>query len=247
MPLNLFARRSLGCAVIAFLLITLAMLVLPGINGERRGRRPQCLSQMRQIIAALQAYATNHEGQLPPAYIADENGKPMHSWRVLLLPYLEGQALYERYNFDEPWDGPNNSKLAREIPRIYQCPDEYSRDDTPQPFTSYAVVVGPHTLWPGSEPGSLDRIPDGSAHTLLLVEVHDSAIHWMEPRDLTLDEMNPRVNGKGRLGISSVHTGGAFVMWADGHGQLLTNDLRPEILRQAIEIDDGGPSSEDAP
>ena len=57
-----------------------------------------------------------------PAYVADENGKPMHSWRVLLLPMLEQQALYESYDFDEPWNGPNNSRLLAQTPPSYQCP-----------------------------------------------------------------------------------------------------------------------------
>ena len=35
----------------------------------------------------------------------------MHSWRVLLLPYLDRSDLYKAYDFTEPWDGPNNRKL----------------------------------------------------------------------------------------------------------------------------------------
>ncbi|MBL8851102.1 MAG: DUF1559 domain-containing protein [Planctomycetaceae bacterium] len=201
---------------------------------------------MRQISMALQTYATNNNGQLPPAYIADENGRPMHSWRVLLLPYMEQQALYDRYNFDEPWNGPNNSRLAGEIPQLYQCPDDdRPRGDSQRPWTSYVVVVGPNTIWPGTESGGLDRIPDGSDRTLLLVEVRDSGINWMEPRDLTLEEMNPRINGEGRLGISSVHPNVAHFMFADGHGGPLSDDLKPDTLRQLIQIDDGAPSYTD--
>src|SRR5262245_18722891 len=104
--MNAVVRRLMGCGTIAVLIVLLAMLVLPGTGRVHSGRRSQCLSQMRNVSFALQTYATNNEGRLPPAYIADEHGKPMHSWRVLLLPYLEQQALSDKYRFDEPWNGP---------------------------------------------------------------------------------------------------------------------------------------------
>ena len=61
--------------------------------------------------AALQAYHQAN-GCFPPAYIADKNGKPMHSWRVLILPYLDYDDLYKAYDFSEPWDGPKNKTAA---------------------------------------------------------------------------------------------------------------------------------------
>lgn len=241
--MNVVVRRLLGCGTIVALCVLLAMVVFPGTGGVHRRGRTQCMSQMRNVSFALQTYATNNDGRLPPAYIADEHGKPMHSWRVLLLPYIEQQALYDKYRFDEPWNGPNNSKLAKFIPEIYRCPDEYKAGGGSQPWTSYVAVVGPHTMWPGKEPGSLDDIPDGQNRTLLLVEVRDSGIHWMEPRDLNIGEMNARINGDGPLGISSVHPGTANVFYADGHGGPISEKVRADVLRQLINRDDGGPAA----
>lgn len=62
-------------------------------------------------------------GGYPPAYIADCDGRPMHSWRVLILPFLEQQNLYAAYHFDEPWDGPNNRKLAGRIGQVFRRSD----------------------------------------------------------------------------------------------------------------------------
>ncbi|MFO1096149.1 MAG: DUF1559 domain-containing protein [Planctomycetaceae bacterium] len=245
--MNVVVRRLLGCGTIAVLGVVLAMIILPGTGGVHRGRRTQCMSFMRNVSFALHTYATDNQGRLPPAYIADEHGQPMHSWRVLLLPYLDQQSLYDQYRFDEPWNGPNNSKLAKVIPEVYQCPNEYGHAEGSHPWTSYVAVVGPHTLWPGAEPGQIDDIPDGQHRTLLLVEVHDSGIHWMEPRDLKLDEMNPQINSAGTLGISSVHPGVAHVIFADGHGGPLSEKVRPEVLRQLIQRDDGGPAEADLP
>jgi Protein of unknown function (DUF1559) len=67
------------------------------------------------------AVANYHEtyGCFPPAYLANRDGKPMHSWRVLILPFLAQQELYRAYNFDEPWNGPNNRNLESRIGNIY--------------------------------------------------------------------------------------------------------------------------------
>ncbi len=62
---------------------------------------------------------------------------------------------------------------------------------------------------------------------------------------LAIKDAEQKLNGQGRLGISSVHPGVAHVMFADGHGGPLSEHLRPDILRQLIEIDDGGPSDAD--
>ena len=55
-------------------------------------------------------------------YVADATGRPMHSWRVLILPFLEQQSLYEQYDFREPWDGPNNIQLLGNMPDVFSCP-----------------------------------------------------------------------------------------------------------------------------
>ncbi|HZW34640.1 MAG TPA: DUF1559 domain-containing protein [Isosphaeraceae bacterium] len=52
------------------------------------------------------------------SYIADATGKPMHGWRVLILPFLEQSAVYNQYDFSEPWDGPNNPRMTRSAAMI---------------------------------------------------------------------------------------------------------------------------------
>ena len=108
---------------------------------------------------------------------------------MLLLPYLERNDIYKKYNFDEPWDGPNNSKLHDIMMPYpyYRCPtDKLAGKETD---TSYVVVVGPGTVFPGERPVKLGEIRDGSSNTVMLVEVANSGIHWMEPRDLDITKM----------------------------------------------------------
>ena len=107
--------------VIAIIAILVALL-LPAVQQAREAaRRTQCKNNLKQIGIALHSYHDVYK-TFPPAYIPDEDGKPMHSWRVLILPFIEQQALYEQYDFNEPWDGPNNSQLANVVISVYQCP-----------------------------------------------------------------------------------------------------------------------------
>ncbi len=102
----------------------------------------------------------------------------MHSWRVLLLPYLDQQALYDQYRFDEPWDGRHNRKLADNIGHVYNCSGEQSpAGQKRRTMTSYVAVVGPETMWPGSQSTKLSDIGDGTSNTLMVVEIANSGIH----------------------------------------------------------------------
>jgi hypothetical protein len=166
----------------------------------------------------------------PPAYIADESGRPIHSWRVLILPFLEEEALYRKYRFDEPWDGPNNRLLHGQVVRVYECP-AVSRNTTE---TSYMAVVGKETAWPGAEAASPARITDGSSATLQVVEVGRSRVHWMEPRDLGFSGMPFKVNAKVPGGIRSQHQGRSHAMRCDGSVTALPNDISPAEVRALL-------------
>jgi len=195
--------------------------------------RSYCANNLKQIGLALANYEARY-GCLPPAYIADESGKPMHSWRVLILPFLEEKGTYDLYDFDEPWDGPNNSKLLGRVPRIFQCPKQ-DRSGGQMTHTSYAVVVGPGTMWPGDESVCSRDVTDGTSRTLLVVEVADSGIEWMEPRDLQIDKLAPNINPTSGQGISGKHRDkGANVVFADGHYEYLPEDLTPEQIRAML-------------
>lgn len=100
-------------ALVLLGLLVIGCLALPAVGTAKPSvRRAGCLNNIKCITMALHEYAEDH-GHFPPTFITDDTGKPMHSWRVLILPYLEESTLFAQYNFDEPWDGPNNSKLGR--------------------------------------------------------------------------------------------------------------------------------------
>ena len=152
----------------------------------------------------------------------------MHSWRVLLLPYLEQHRLYDEYNFDEPWNGPNNRKLHNRVVECFSCPtDEPSIPGQ----TSYVAIVGAETAWPAPGKAKPEDFCDGKSDTLLIVEVANSGIHWMEPRDLDFSTMSFQINPSAGRGISSYHPGCAVVTYADGRTETMNKALDAKRLR----------------
>jgi prepilin-type processing-associated H-X9-DG protein len=202
-------------------------------KAREAGRCSSCKGHCAQLAVALHNYHDVY-GSFPPAYVADAAGNPMHSWRVLLLPFIEEHSLYQRYNFNEPWNGPNNRLLAAEMPRTYGCPSAHGHQ--PGDETNYVVVVGAGTAWPGARSVSLDQIKDKKDETLLFVEVQGSGISWMEPRDLEINAMPLRVNPRGKLGISSWHPGSANVSMVDGTIGVLNGATTAEELRSRLTI-----------
>lgn len=214
----------------------LAALLLPAIGGAREAaRRAACLNNLRQISLALAQYEQAN-GTFPPAYLADKTGKPMHSWRVLILPYLGLQSVYQQYKFDEPWDGPNNSKLLDTILSVYRCPS----DGTGKPTdTDYVMVIGPGTVSTGTSAAVLADFRDGLSNTIMVVETTGLHAHWMAPVDLKLDQMSFQINNSAKPGIRSAHPGGANVGMADGSVHFLSNETDPATLKALLTIAGG--------
>lgn len=183
--------------------------LLPGTGGHVVARRTQCQSYMRQITLAILNYESEH-GHFPPPYVADENGEPMHSWRVLILPYLEEQELYDQFDFSKPWNDPVNLRLASKMPSIYRCPsDQLPATDV---TTSYLAVVGQSTAWPTSGKRTFDDVTDGLSKTLLLVESTEARMHWMAPMDISLESVIAAASDPSKPGISSNHVGNISIM-----------------------------------
>lgn len=170
-----------GVLLLLFLCTGLpALLMLPSIQTAREAARGQmCQNNLRQIGSALLQYHADM-GCFPPAYLADGSGQPLHSWRVLILPYLDRKDLYDSYDFNEPWNGPKNILLAPLVPPVYACPSDPATIDG---YTSYVAAVGPHRVFPGAQPRKESEITDGVSNTIAVIEHSDSKINWLEPRD----------------------------------------------------------------
>lgn len=181
---------------------------------------------------AVANYNDTHE-HYPPAYLTDGTERPAHSWRFMVLPYIEQQAIHKQYDLHEPWDGPSNGQLLGRMPKSYKF---HNRDDPGQTTTNYLAVVGESTMWPGAEPRYQFGIKDGSSSTILIVENRGLSVPWLAPRDLELDSMPFEFNHP--HGVSSWYKMPAVVM-GDYSVQRLNAGIRPEVLRAMLTVNGG--------
>lgn len=168
-----------------------------------------------------------------------------------MLEYLEHGDLYWRYRFNEPWDGPNNRKLAGEAGTlsVFHCPSD---EEAAAGTTSYLAVIGDETMWPPHGAGKLDEAADRQDRTLHVVEVANSGVHWMEPKDLRLSAMSFTVGATGQA-IRGPHGGTkrwfrkndpsyANASLVDGSVRTLSSETPPQAVKSLLIRDDGGPS-----
>lgn len=181
---------------------------------------------------AVANYHSAH-GHSPPAYVVGPDGRAWHSWRVLVLPYIEESKLYAEYNFAEPWDGPHNRTLAERMPRTYRFHGSESGGNV---TANYLAVVGEGTAWPGSATITDADVADNRGSTILLVENDGAGVHWMEPRDLPLGGFDSRVGSP--RGVSAPYDRPAVVM-LDGSLHALGESIRPDALSALVTIRGG--------
>ncbi len=241
-PVRKALVKIAGFAVALLLAVMIAMsLLCPMIVSRPAPRQTQCLNNVRNIGLALLNYAlTNPATQFPAACLADRTGGIRHSWRVAIAGFLDQPAFARKYRWDESWNSSRNARLGQDL-KIWglHCPDD---PDNPS-NTSYVVVVGPHTLFPGTQPRGLNEIkrPGGAAETILVIELPRSGVHWMEPRDLKYEDA---IRGLGISGepIAGVHPSSGRhatinVCFADGHAQPIPLEGFGEFVRDHAWID----------
>ncbi|NLS93065.1 MAG: DUF1559 domain-containing protein [Planctomycetaceae bacterium] len=229
-----YAKPLLGVYMVLAVIVLLLLPAFPPY-GRVVARRTQCSNNLKQIAVGLLSYHDAY-GSFPPAFIADENAKPVHSWRVLILPFVEQDALYRKYDLSEPWDSPKNRSLASIALPVFCCPADPRGDTT---YTSYVLITGEETGWIEGKCPRLDDVVDSPSETIMLAEIANSNIHWMEPRDLTLSQAMRGINATIGVCISSHHPNGANVACADGSVHFLPNTLPASEIRALITIAGG--------
>ncbi|HEY4234561.1 MAG TPA: DUF1559 domain-containing protein [Lacipirellulaceae bacterium] len=210
----------------------LVALLLPAIQAAREAaRRTQSMHNMRQLMLGLINY---HDAKksFPANASYDANGKPLLSWRVLILPYIEQQELYNQFHLDEPWDSDHNKPLVAQMPTLFADPSYISESGK----TPYLAVVGEHCAFDGTAKGrKVKDFTDGTSNTVMLVDVNpDRAVEWTKPDDFPFDVKNPTA------GLDAgPHSGIWLAAFADGHVSAISNTIDPQAAT-AIFTRNGG-------
>jgi prepilin-type processing-associated H-X9-DG protein len=215
-------------------------LLLPAVQAAREAaRRMACSNRLKQLGLAMHNYHDVHR-RFPPAAGPRTDGEADVSWRVALLPFCEQRALYDKYDFSQPWDSEQNLKLAEAIPATFLCPSSPIRFKTVKghkiPCANYVMVSGEQTISGRAGSGTRFRdIKDGMSNTLMLVEmVGDDCPAWTEPVDLSFEAAARGVNVKGQTSIGSYHPGGANAVFCDGSTRFLADTIAPDVLKALL-------------
>jgi hypothetical protein len=203
-----------------------AAMVAELVQGVQKIRdsanRASNANNLKQIALAMHNYHDSY-GHFPPQAVYSKDGKPLLSWRVLLLPYLEQDGVYRQFKLDEPWDGPHNKRLLAQMPKVYADP----AIDSKQPETVYQGFVGPGAFFEGTKGLPIREFTDGTSNTIMIVEAANP-VPWTKPEDLPYDPKKPlpRVGGH--------RSGGFFAAFCDGSVRFLRQNIKESVLRALI-------------
>ncbi|MFG0290687.1 MAG: DUF1559 domain-containing protein [Rhodopirellula sp. JB044] len=235
-----------AAAVVMLLLVGSSIVAIARIGGStanrlRQGReRIASIKNLETIAEALNAYAADH-GSYPPPAIRSRTGKPLLSWRVMILPYLGEEELYDRFNLNAAWDSSTNQMLSyQDMPVVYRHPDNQGwATDTP-----YHLVTGTGTLFPSTGSLGPKQVADGATKTILLAEARVSST-WTEPIDLDFATTGGRINTAAGSDFGGVTEGGVCVATVDGRGHFLPESTAALTVNALVTPRGGEPLADD--
>jgi prepilin-type processing-associated H-X9-DG protein len=241
---------SLGLVMVVPAL--LIALLLPAVQKVREAAaRAQDANNLKQIGLAMHNYHSSFGAFPEAAAFRSPDGKPLLSWRVAILPYIEQDNLYKQFKLDEPWDSPHNQQFLSMMPRVYMQPGQPPDGSG---VTHYQVFVGPKSMFeerpfqkgigqpPIDIPGlgfqrlgfRLTDVPDGTANTIL-VATGANPVPWTKPEDLPFDPLGPLPPLGGQLGS------GFNVAFVDGSVRLIPKNTPEAVIKPAITRNGGEP------
>jgi prepilin-type processing-associated H-X9-DG protein len=210
-------------------------LMLPAVQKVREAAgRAKGQNNLKQLGLAMHNYHDVNGKMATNIY--DKNGKPLLSWRVHLLPYIEQEALYRQFKLDEPWDSDNNKKLLAQMPEVFKVPNAKAMEAGKTFYQGFTCAKGtaPRAFFiddPAART-TFANITDGTSNSLMVVEAAD-AVEWTKPADLVYDPKKdlPKLGG---------HSAGGFnVLMGDGSVRFVRDTIDKMVLKAMITIDGG--------
>lgn len=201
-------------------------MLVPAVQSARFAARSTAANNnMIQIGLAMHNYHDTYNKF--PGPIVDDNGDPLLSWRVAILPFIDQQALYQQFHLDEPWDSDHNKTLLAKMPSVYADPNTISEEG----FTVYQVPVGDGLLFNEGEETRIRDILDGTSNTVMVFQSSDeTAVEWTKPENVTIDLDDP-------VKVMANHKGMFKVTLADGSIRDLSVEIASEKLKAMLTRD----------
>ena len=210
----------------------LVALLLPAVQTARdAARRSQSTNNLKQIGLAMHNYYDVYK--MFPRSSYTEDGKPLLSWRVHILPFVGQIDLYRQFRLDEPWHSEHNKALIAKMPDAFKNP-KLEAADGEKGLTNYLQPTGEFALFRRDKEPIFASITDGSSNTIAAVESQKKVI-WTQPDDLEIDPEKP-------LAELNFLPGGFYALFADGHVSLVPANFPPEVLANLFNPQDGNPT-----
>lgn len=219
-------------------------LMSTGAHLRDAARITESSNNLRQLGIAVHLHADIHRELFPARAIYDADGKPLLSWRVHLLPFMERQDLYEEFHLDEPWDSEHNKKLIAEMPAVFKSPTKDLGDGK----TCYLAVVAENSVFPlkdlptgerarqGQGVVSFGSVIDGLSNTMMFIEAApEEAVIWTKPDDWELDPENPR------KGLFGMQRGFVLAAFGDASVRRVPEKAGDEAIIRAVGRNDRQP------
>ncbi len=208
-------------------LIALMDLSMSKAREEAKAKTEKYISanNLKIIGLAVHNFYSNYN-RFPSDIVDKKTGKPLLSWRVAILPYLEHEALYKQFKLDEPWDSPNNIQLVKKLPKVYSALGKIEIDEKGNALTQYLGIRGPGCLFEPNDQIRIGAITDGTSNTIMIVEAKKGAV-WSKPEDFDFNDtklININVLG-------GVFPGGVHTVFCDGSVRFLSDKTSPDLLK----------------
>lgn len=193
---SMWRGKSLVMAVVAIAVVAMTAAFVREMR--REAQWGLCQGRLGQISLALNNYKA-HYGEYPPCVLHDENGQALHSWRMLIFPFLvESDEISGQFRLSEPWNSEHNLRVAKSLPQYYHDVFGSPTDNREHPQWTSFVAVRRSTNRTGAEP--VIQSEKQARREIVIIEVRRSGIHWMEPRDLSSEEIEHRWIGRSLSG-----------------------------------------------
>ncbi len=214
-------------------------VLTPAISQTRlAAARQVSVNNLRQIALAMHNYHDQMKS-FPAQASLSQDKKPLLSWRVHILPYLDQEPLYKQFKLDEPWDSAHNERLIGKMPAVYRSP---LAKNVAAGKTVYLGAAGPKMVFGGAEGLSAVKITDGTSNTIMIVEANDQhAVPWTQPEDFKPDMKHPKAP------LVRKELKGFHAAFADGSIRMLSHEISADLLWRLLTVDGGEAIQEDQP